>query len=409
MDLMRHLTGPRGCILSQKPTPPKPPRRPSFGSWQPSDVNTPTGQFLDRAAFNGVSPEDAAQRCDEFLRQANETLREPTRYNKKVSMARMLRDFAARGKDLASITTEDCAAYRAYLKELHAKGILSEDSCSGMVRVWNSVMRACFGEKGAPGEGVLLKNFKQHAKRVQRLSEEDMARLLEISNVLRFQWDHNRHAFKTYLEVAWATGARVGSILRLAVKDIDWDRQVLLLRHMKNMSEPHEAILTPRATLALRNWCEKLRGIDCWDGAETPLFVNPKGTRLTNKWLNDTLKAATAAAGIHKLVTTHVLRKSAGTLIGRENPKFAQLQLGISAEVFNRHYNQPMVEDRMAKRDILPGSNWKPKTPEEEAGNALLEFMRGRKSREEFDAQVARAQMLKAQPDVAKEHDPSYT
>ena len=34
----------------------------------------------------------------------------------------------------------------------------------------------------------------------------------------------------------------------------------------------------------------------------------------------------------------------------------------------------------MAKRDILPGSSWTPSTPEEQAGNALLEFMRDRKA-----------------------------
>lgn len=391
-----------------KPTPPNPPKRPEFGSWTPVQRSAPAVNRLSRDDFAGLSPEEAARRCDEFLRATNEALREPTLYNKRIFLARTLRDFSQRGKDLASLTTEDCAAYRAYLRELVDRGIYSEDSCSGIVRVWNSVMRAVFGEQGKPGEGVLMKNFKQKVRQVQRLSEEEMGALMRAADVLRYQWPHNGKAFKTYLETAWASGARVGSILRLRVADIDWDRQIVLFRHMKNMDKPHEAVLTPRATLALKTWCDGLRELPCWNGASTLLFVNPTGKPLTGKWLNDSLKAATAAAGIGKLVTTHVIRKSAGTLIGRENPKFAQLQLGISAEVFNRHYNQPLIEDRMAKRDILPGASWQPSTPEEQAGNALLEFMRGRKSRLELEEDVARARTLKAQPDVRRDSDPSY-
>lgn len=388
-------------------TPPKP-SKPAFGVWTPTAKPVATRKALSRAEFRGVDPKEASRRCDEFLRANNESLRNPTLYHKKNTLGRMLQDFAQRGKDLPSLTTEDCTAYRAYLRDLVDRGILSEDSASGYVRVWNSVMRAVFGERGQPGEGLLMKNFKQHARKVKRLSEGDMSRLFQAADVTRFQWPHNRDAFKTYLEVAWASGARVGSILRVCVKDIDWDTQVVVFRHMKNMEGPHEAVLTARAALALKKWCDQLRTMPFWQEGETLLFVNPKGRRLTNKWLNETLLAACAAAGIQKRVTTHVLRKSAGTLIGRENPKFAQLQLGISAEVFNRHYNQPMLEDRLANRRILPGGNWKPTTPEEEAGHALLEFMRGRVSRPEFEAHVARARALQAQPNVPKETEPGY-
>lgn len=71
--------------------------------------------------------------------------------------------------------------------------------------------------------------------------------------------------------------------------------------------------------------------------------------------MNESLKAAAVAAGVHKPVSTHVVRKSVGTLMGRDNPKLAQLQLGISEAVFNAHYNQPLLEDRLARRDLVPG------------------------------------------------------
>lgn len=96
------------------------------------------------------------------------------------------------------------------------------------------------------------------------------------------------------------------------------------------------------------------------------------------------------------------------TLIGRENPKLAQLQLGISAEIFNRHYNQPLLEDRMAKRDILPGADWTPKTPEGIAGTALLGLLSGELHKDDFEYQVKRARELEDLPADRKNDNRGY-
>jgi hypothetical protein len=77
--------------------------------------------------------------------------------------------------------------------------------------------------------------------------------------------------------------------------------------------------------------------------------------------------------------------------------------------IFNRHYNQPLLEDRLAKRDILPGANWKPSTPKEIAGRALLDFSNGRLAREEFEQKVQAAQKLDAVPKTGTDPTPGYS
>jgi hypothetical protein len=60
-----------------------------------------------------------------------------------------------------------------------------------------------------------------------------------------------------------------------------------------------------------------------WKGRETAIFVENDGEAMTPDFVDRALRAAAVAAKLGKPVSSHVLRKSVGTLIGRENPKFA--------------------------------------------------------------------------------------
>ena len=164
-----------------------------------------------------------------------------------------------------------------------------------------------------------------------------------------------RPAFRTYLETAWSTGARIGSLLGVAAGDINWANRTLRLRHMKT-KDGHTAILSTRATTQLQNWIDCLSQSPPWIGLGTRLLVTPNGRPLTGQWINWQLKRCAARAGITKRVSTHVIRKSVGTIMARNNPKLAQLQLGITSYVFNTHYKQPLLEDRLKRRDLLPAT-----------------------------------------------------
>lgn len=67
-------------------------------------------------------------------------------------------------------------------------------------------------------------------------------------------------------------------------------------------------------------------------------------------------------SGIKKKVTTHVPRKGAGTHMAKENPRLAREQLGITQKVFEKHYNQPTVGDRIEHRDLVLGAQPTPRT-----------------------------------------------
>ncbi len=92
---------------------------------------------------------------------------------------------------------------------------------------------------------------------------------------------------------------------------------------MKNSDGTHTVVLTDRAVRALRAWVRGLHASPTWRGPATPLFTGPDGRVVTNKWLNEVMKRVAAIAGVQKRVTSHVYRHTAGTLIGRENPKLA--------------------------------------------------------------------------------------
>jgi site-specific recombinase XerD len=308
------------CRKLEERTPPKP-SRPKFGAWTAPPKSEVPKEFWDRAAFAGPNAEDQAERLVAFLKDHDETLRPITLRNKKIILRRILRSFAERGKDLSTLTQEDCAAYREYLRDLATKGVYALDTAAYSVRNWNATMRRVFGETGKPGEGLLLKTFGQRARRVEHLNESEMSRLIEAADRFPFRWDHTRLAFKTYLEVEWATGARFGSLFegRLLVKDIDWERQVLVFRHMKN-KDHHTAVLTPRAAVALKKWCDHLATQPFYKGDETAVFVGPGGKPPSTQWLNKSLQGVAGVAGITKKVSTHMLRKSVGTLTGARTP-----------------------------------------------------------------------------------------
>lgn len=335
-------------------------RLPSFGDWTPPSIPAPVPSAR-RDDFGGLAPEDATRRLVGVL-EARGAHRPITLANKRSALTRVLRAFGERGKDLANVGRGDVAAYHAYLKDLARRGLYSEDTCSNLARNWNSTLRAVFWFREKPGDGLIMKGFQQHAKKV-RLTEAEFAALHGALLHHGFRWHHTRLAFEAYLEIAWCAGPRIGSLVegRLEVRDVDLRLGVIMLRHMKNAAylprdEDHVVVLSPKAIMAVRRWIDYLAALPVYDGPGTALFVAPNGKPLTAQWINRTLNELALSVGIKKRVTTHVLRKSAGTIMGAKNPKLAQRQLGISEEIFNRHYNFPGLDERLARRDILPGA-----------------------------------------------------
>ena len=93
----------------------------------------------------------------------------------------------------------------------------------------------------------------------------------------------------------------------------------------------------------------------------------------------------------------------------KKNPRFAHEQLSIKAKIFEAHYNQPALEDRLESRDILPGAvTAAPRTPDEMIGQAWLKYSQRRLSRAEFEATILHAEKLKAAPSTRVPETSAY-
>lgn len=371
--------------------------RESFATFVPQTESVET---LERASFKDQAPIDAARRLVGFHDSRNK-LRLVTQRQREKVLATMLTDFQARGLDLSNITREDVATYRAYLAAQIARGTIGQSYAAHIAQSWNATMRVCFAETGRPGEGLIMRGWQQYARHGKRLDEEGFNMLLGGAMRRRYRSPLDRESFITYLEVEWAAGARVKSIREAVFADVDYERMVLALRHMKNRPDgrPHEVVLTERAAARL-HWMERfLETQPVWRGCDqTPLIPGTSGLPLTGAALNRMLKGAAALAGLDQEIWNHLLRKSVGTHIAKINPRLAADQLGITSKVLEAHYNMPTVEDRIERRDIIPGSNWRPTSPEELVGRAFLERARGASSKEELHVALDQAARMRALP-----------
>lgn len=382
--------------MSRK-TPPK-----SFADWTPPEK--PAREYADRAEFAGMGPDEAAEHLVD-LNADVVRMRESTRNQKVVAVKKVFMDLKSRGLDLASVGPDDIAEYREWLSAMVDEGVWQENYLAHIARAWNSAMAAVFGDRSLHMEG-----FRETPSKKKRLTASEMDRLIEAVPKVRFLSEHYRRAFDTWLKVNWCASARVGSLItdEMRVEHINWEDGVLSLEHMKNMDTAHEVVLNSRALVALRGWVAHLRDIPAWRGSETVLFCGPDGSPLSHKWCNQSLKKAAVTAGINKPVSTHVVRKSAGTFMARHNSRYAREQLGISEKVFEKHYNVPLIEDRLSRRDLLPGSDWTPKTAEEIAGVASLALREGKITPDEHEARLSEAEKLRSLPTWGREEDPAY-
>jgi integrase len=370
------------------------PSRPTFATYLPP---APPDEPASRQDFAGLTPKQAVNAL--LTHYEGQALSPYTIRQKRVVLTRLLADLATRGIDLACVTTADLALYRAYLRDLVERGAISCNYAAHRVIQWNATMRAVFGETSRPGEGLIMRGFRQTPRIIEHLTQEDFAALLDAVNVKRWQNRHYRELMRAYLEVSWCAAARIGSLVhvQLRVCDLDLQRGIARLHRVKNRPQ-HDVVLSSRATDRLATWISFLQRTRHWVGPDTPLFTGPRGKVIAHQVINRNLHELAALAGLNKNVTSHVFRKSAGTIMALVNPKLAQEQLGITENVFNRHYNQPLLEDRLAHREILPGVAAARPSPEEAVGNAYLRYQRGEIGKVQLDQTVLIARLAAVDP-----------
>ncbi len=177
---------------------------------------------------------------------------------------------------------------------------------------------------GKPRLAMALPRPKKEAQLPAVLSQEEVARLLgEVKNV--------KH--RALLMLLYASGLRVGEVVRLQPDDIDADRGLVRVRRGKG-SKDRYTLLARRAVEALVLYREAYP-IGRW------LFPGARdGRHLTPRSVQRIVARAASAARITKHVTPHTLRHSFAThlLEGGTNLRIIQELLGHASSRTTERY-----------------------------------------------------------------------
>jgi integrase/recombinase XerD len=182
-------------------------------------------------------------------------------------------------------TARKVAAIRSFFGFLFENGTISQDPTEAL---------------GFPRVGRSLPKF---------LSKEEVSLLLDSA----YRQDGNEaRRDATILELLYATGLRVGELVSLNVVDIDL--QESYIRCWGKGSKERIVHLYPKALEELKDYLSQARlALVKTHKAETALFVNHRGERLTRQWVWNILKTYGEKAGISQRITPHTLRHSFAT------------------------------------------------------------------------------------------------
>ena len=217
-------------------------------------------------------------------------------------------------------TARKIAAIKSFFSYLMSEGYISDDPTESL---------------GSPRVGRSLPKF---------LTEDDVTSLLDVAGKAGTP-ESKRDA--TILELLYATGLRVSELVALDVSNIDFEEAFILC---KGKGEKERRVfLYPKAVNELKQYLQQSRiTLLGSKKAETALFVNHRGERLTRQWIWNILKICSKKANIDEGITPHTLRHSFATHMLQTGASLRHVQelLGHSSisttQVYTHMTNQHM-------------------------------------------------------------------
>jgi tyrosine recombinase XerC len=194
-----------------------------------------------------------------------------------------------------------------------------------------------------------LRTPKQEKRLPNVLSVEEVARLLQTAS----GDDTANLRDRAILETLYSSGMRVGEMVALKVSDVDFPAEVVTV--MGKRRKERVCPLGSYALKALEAWLNR-RGISPVRAAQCrePLFLNLRGTRLTDRSIARMLARRLAEANLTPRASPHTLRHSFAThlldrgadlrsvqeLLGHASLSSTQIYTHLSAERLKQVYDK---------------------------------------------------------------------
>ena len=214
-----------------------------------------------------------------FRNYSKKTIKSYLRYNRELLY------FC--NKDPREISTEDVKNYLNFL---------ANDHSASTVSVAYNALQFYYREIWKRSFFINIKHPKKSKYLPVVLSKQEINRIIELTV-------NPKHS--CIISLLYGTGVRVGEIVRIRMRDIDFDRN--LLRVFQGKGKKDRMVLLPRKLEQILKKQNDLKLPDHF------LFTNGRGFHLTEASIQKIVKQAVIRAKIIKNVSPHTLRHSFAT------------------------------------------------------------------------------------------------
>jgi integrase/recombinase XerC len=259
----------------------------------------------------------------------------------------LARDFLGKEPQAVRPQDADALAVRSFLAALTRQGLGKRSQGRALAAVRSLFRFACReGVLAAnPAQGVRTPKFPQALPRHLRPGEVEELIEAPAGDEPLVRRD------RAILEVLYAAGLRVSELVGLDWPDVDLPARVL--RVMGKGSKERMVPFGRPAAEALRRWLEVWEGVrdagDALDEGE-PVFLNRRGTRLTDRSVRRVIDRWVDAAAVARGVHPHTLRHTFATHLLENGADLRAIQelLGHSSLSTTQKYTHLEVERLLA-------------------------------------------------------------
>jgi integrase/recombinase XerD len=150
----------------------------------------------------------------------------------------------------------------------------------------------------------------------------------------------------------FSTGMRVSEVVFTDIGHVDMDRQVISVHGKGNREREIPIVCDAFREALLQHLSERRRGVTAQAAQEVPLFVNRRGSRMSDQSVRAVLRRHAARAGVRR-ITPHMLRHTVATLLLEDGVDLRHIQrlLGHSSITTTTIYVQ--VSERSQRQALV--------------------------------------------------------